>query len=408
MIRRRDVLLAPLLLAAGSGEAAGNATGWPGAMDGVWHWRLSDTPNGLRPTQSWHATGSTPDGTIYVGGMDHVTNSALYRLERGVLRLVGDARSASEAAGNWHPGETAQKFHTRPLWHEGRVYVASMDRSTLDDDYLTRRGFHWYAYEPAHDRFIDLSAAEPGGTSAPHGSLVTLAADPARKLIYGAGVPTGEIFAYDVARGRTRNLGRPPAFDRPYLYTNRFMWVDSLGLLYVTAGGPDPAIYGHVHVWDPERGRFEERREWRLRGELPIETGQWLPGRRACVLADGEGNVFRFEEDGPSWSFLGRVAVPGNGRFTWVFHVAADGTKAWVAASQGRASALYEFELATGGTRRLCALSELGSDLAGLTLHTGYDAWDAEGRFHFTSFSGDPARGVVLTRIDPQRLEAAR
>src|SRR3954452_14162249 len=30
--------------------------------------------------------------------------------------------------------------------------------------------FHWYAYDPLDDRFTDLSAVEPGGTGAEHGS----------------------------------------------------------------------------------------------------------------------------------------------------------------------------------------------------------------------------------------------
>jgi hypothetical protein len=84
--------------------------GRPEPLDGVWLWTLPDTPNGLRPTQSWHATASSSSGDIYVAGTDHKTNAALYRLDwrTGKLRLVGDARSASEAVGNWKPGETAR------------------------------------------------------------------------------------------------------------------------------------------------------------------------------------------------------------------------------------------------------------------------------------------------------------
>jgi hypothetical protein len=76
--------------------------------------------------------------------MDHVSNSALYRLRAGnqAFTYVGDARSASEAAGNWRAGETAEKFHTRPTWHLGKVYIATMDYSRLDGGYLERRGFH--------------------------------------------------------------------------------------------------------------------------------------------------------------------------------------------------------------------------------------------------------------------------
>src|SRR5258707_8113106 len=199
------MLSALLALVCVSAAFADDRAGWAGSVDGVWNWRLPDTPNGLKPIQSWHSTGSSPDGDIYVGGMDHATNSALYRLDARacMLRYLGDARAASETAGNWRPGETAQKFHTRPLWFDGKVYVATLDSSTLDDVYLRRRGFHWYAYDPAQDRFADLSATEPGGVGAARMGLVTLAADPARNLIYGAAIPTAEIFRYDVARGRT-------------------------------------------------------------------------------------------------------------------------------------------------------------------------------------------------------------
>lgn len=224
----------------------GSENGWAGKLDGTWHWRLPDTPNGLHPTQSWHATGSAPDGGIYVGGMDHRTNAALYRIEAltGTLRYVGDARSASEAAQNWMPGETAQKFHTRPLWHREKIYVATMDRSDLDAGYLQLRGFHWYAYDPKYESFTDLSASEPGGSAVPHGSLVTLASDPVHNVIYGAGVPTGTIYRYDVASGHTEDLGRPASYKQPYVYTGRVMWVDARGRLYFTASNWDePATH---------------------------------------------------------------------------------------------------------------------------------------------------------------------
>jgi hypothetical protein len=75
------ICLALVGLAFGFGEIPSSRTreaavGWSGKLDGSWHWTLPNTPNGLHPTQSWHATGSSPDGDIYVGGMDHVTNSA--------------------------------------------------------------------------------------------------------------------------------------------------------------------------------------------------------------------------------------------------------------------------------------------------------------------------------------------
>ena len=119
------LLLALTACAAATRDAAAQTvTARPGTLDGSWLWVLPDTPEGLKPTQSWHATGSTPSGDIYVGGMDHATNSALYRIRpaTGVLSYVGDAKSASRDADNLQDGETFEKFHTRPTWLKRRAW----------------------------------------------------------------------------------------------------------------------------------------------------------------------------------------------------------------------------------------------------------------------------------------------
>lgn len=408
------VLFAVLLATSGAGNAqqpqAISTSGDKGALDGIWNWVLPNSPNGLRPAQSWHATGSSPDGDIYVAGMDHVTNAALYRLrsQSGRLEFIGDAQSSSEAARNWHPGETAQKFHTRPLWHNGRVYVATMDRSTLDDQYESRRGFHWYAYD-AKSSFVDLSASEPGGTAVDHGNVVTLASDPARNVIYGAGVPTGEIFRYDVARGRTERLGRPGAYDQHYVYTGRVMWVDSHGRLYFTASNArSPKAFGHVYFYDPATG-FGEREDWELQESRALELGQCFPTEKFCLFSDDRGHIYRFDEEGPSWSYIGQLKADPSA-YVWLFDVAVDTGKAYVGTSRPSAdgeTALYVFDLKTGKTEYLCSFAQLDPSLQKLSIHTGYDAWDREGRFYFASFSRLSDQNVVLTRVDPVRLERA-
>ena len=75
------------------------------------------------------------EGDIFITGCDHKTNSALYRLSQKdqELHYVGDARTASEAAENWMPGETAEKFHVRPIFLRGRLYLATADFTGSDD-----------------------------------------------------------------------------------------------------------------------------------------------------------------------------------------------------------------------------------------------------------------------------------
>src|SRR5690349_5509133 len=228
LARRMITAVAALVaLTAGVAQAeAPTSQRQASAVAGLWYWVLPDTPNGLRPTQSWSGAGTAPDGAIYVGGMDHQTNSALYRLEPGgdagapalTLSYVGDAEAASQAAHNWKPGEYAEKFHTHPTWYQGRVYVASLNYSLIDAGYLKAPAFHWYAYDESAGTFTDLSAGEPGGTGAPHGGIVSIV--PEAGKIYGAMGPTGGLYAYDIATGRSLSLGRP-AYDRNFVYPGR-------------------------------------------------------------------------------------------------------------------------------------------------------------------------------------------
>jgi outer membrane protein assembly factor BamB len=399
--------LAATLASAVAGEEA--AVSPRSVRPGVTQWTLPATPNGLIPTESWHATGSTPAGDIYVGGMDHATNSALYRINQsdGRLSYVGDARSASEEAANWRPGETAQKFHTRPLWHQGRVYVATMDRSTLNEDYRTRRGFHFYAFDPQRSRLLDVSAAEPSGVSAEHGNVVTLASDPTRNQIYAAGVPLGNIYRLDVSTGLTVDLGRPSGYSQQYVYTGRVMWVDGQGRLYFAVGSVDgqASETTHVHYYDPRTG-FGELPDWRLQGRHGLETGQCFVDDRICYFADDEGHFYEFNEAGPSWRYLGRLGErKTDNTFFWVLAVTADRNKAYAISSQwGAEGVLYSFDIGSLKSTRVAAMADLSPELKPKAFHTGYAAWDAKGGFYFTSFGGDKKEPVVVTRVAPAEL----
>ena len=90
-----------------------------GKTDGIWYWTLPNTPNRLTPVQSWSGAGSSERRNLcrWSGSQDEFRPLPL---RHQVLRYVGDARSASEAANNWEPGEVAEKFHTHPTWVDDR------------------------------------------------------------------------------------------------------------------------------------------------------------------------------------------------------------------------------------------------------------------------------------------------
>jgi hypothetical protein len=55
--------------------------------------------------------------------------------------------------------------------------------------------------------------------------------------------------------------------------------------------------------------------------------------RRPLFFADDKGHIYRFAEDGPRWSYLGRLQVPAGRYWVWVFDVSRDGESAFIATS---------------------------------------------------------------------------
>lgn len=409
-------------LAAAAQAAPPSGPRTAGRQAGLWTWTIPNTPNGLRPLQGWSGAASAPNGDIYAAGMDHVTNSALYRLPPtgssaalpgASLVYAGDARAASEAADNWQRNEGVEKFHTQPVWLGTRMFVGNLNYSLLDAEYLNRRGFHWYAYDWAAGSFADLSAGQPGGTGAPAGGLMALVADRARNLVYGVSAPTGDLYKYDPADGSSTKIGRP-AYARAYVYPGRAMWLGSTGRLYFTAGNDNgsktgapynPAIFNHVHYWDPATG-FGQETGWGLRNQRAIDGAQCFGNPRTCYLMDNVGHIYRYKENAgvPSWTLLGDLGQQNDAKYglTWVFHVSADQKKAYVIARRG---AFFEFDL-INRTRKLRGnLYQLEPALKNLDFY-GSNAWDKYGRFYFLSFpkEGAPVKNTKLIAIDPKRF----
>jgi len=376
--------------------------GWVGKYPWVKCWQLPNTDNGLRPHACWHSVGNAPDGDIYVGGMDHSTNSALYRIymKDDTLRYLGDAKSASQSVNNWQSGETCQKFHTRPTYFNGRVYVATLDRSDINDAYLSTRGFHYYAYDLVQKKFMDLSVNSPGGVGAEHLQIVTLAADPKLNRVYGAAIPTVDIVYYDISQDRSYTIGRPSSFTR-YIYTNRFMFVDSRSRLYFTAGseywspGSDPNIYNHVHYYDPQTKTFGDLNDWQLKYNA-FEMGMWTRDRKICYVIDNKCNLFKFTDEGPTFTYLGR---PVENDPNWIYQVSPNGKKIYNANKT-----ISEYEISTGKVTTLCSVSDLDGQAGAQTWCIGYDSWDNNGNFYFACFS-NYGINVIVVRFNPVKYK---
>ena len=392
-----------------------------GDLAGVRVWQLPNSPDGDMPDQSWLAVGSDPSGNIFISGHDHVENSMLYRLDEttGMLNWVGDARSASEQVDNWRSTETAEKFHTRPTHHNGRIYVATLDRSSIDGAFYETRGFHWYAFDPADNSFVDLSAAEPDGVGAKHLQVVTIAPDNANNRIYGITIPENKVLYLDIEKQETTVVGKPEEWEG-YFYSNRFMWTDSNGHLYFTGGtkrsqwnrGEDPRVLDTVWKYDPQAGF--EKTDFRLEALSAIEVGQWDSERQNLYVSDDMGHIYRFTDVDGSWEYLGRPDFPagetpsGNNK-VWVFQLDPNGETIYLGRSDnfGAPNEIWQFDIASAQSTMLVELPDLDASAGSEDFITGYDSWDLNGNFYISAFSMYDNENAYLVGINPSELRAA-
>jgi hypothetical protein len=387
-----------------------------GLLDGTSIWQLPNSPDGDRPDQCWLAVGSDADGEIYISGHDHSQNSMMYRLfqEDQTLRYIGDARTASQAVNNWQNGETAEKFHTRPIHHNGQVYVATLDSSSMNNSYLNTRGFHWYGYDIEAEAFSDLSANEPNGVGGDHLQIVTIQKDSVNNLLYGMTIPENKLVQYDIETGQTTVLGKPSAWQG-YFYSNRYMWVDSRGRVYISGGssrnqwnqGESSNVFDHIWFYDPDTG-FGELQNFALQGPNAMEVGQWERTNERLYVSDDQGHIYRFTDANASWEFLGRPGFSSSLK-TWVFQLSADEEKIYIGLSDGnQPNAIYEYDIATGTSFELLKISDLDSQAAVENFITGYDSWDSQGSFYISNFSMYDGDNTFMLGINPVRIKAAK
>ncbi len=435
-----------------------------GNYDGVHSWVLpymppygadpyGSPPQGLSPTQSWHCTGSSPDGDIYQGGMDHTNNSSLFRLTASEgdiadrkLRYVGDALTAAIMADTWYDWvsqvgkpEYFEKFHTRPFYNNGKMYVTNMSASYPNDPWQSIPGFHWFAYDKSNESFEDILGNGAFGI----GQIVSLTADPVYDRLYGASVPEGKIFEHDLNYHETYDLNRPYVKHPNYhlaqdiIYAARVLWIDSKHRLYFSMGKDwygDPDIPGeyqdpvetcgylhYIDIDDPSPTWVKTNMQLQVSGHVDsIEVGQWSRDHTRFYCMDDKQRIYRFTDNGPtpvepSWDYLGQATRYGDGAESWVFHVSPDEKKIYIVHSVWNISSLprlLEFDIDSGTTTVLRELRQMDNDgvstcrFGQRRRHTGYDAWDNHGGFYFASFNGDDGSHVILTGVNPARLKA--
>lgn len=408
------------------------------AQDYVETYELFDTPTGLSPIHCWYGVGQSPDGLVYIAGSDHKTNSALYQFNPVTkkLKYCGDAVKAATEAGNLGFNETFEKFHCRPTYIDGKVYVASTNYSKFNDGYKEERGYHWFAYDVAQDTFIDVSAVESNGVAAKKVQSVQILADTVRKKVFAMGIPTANIYELDITTGLTKDFGTP-TFDFPdeYPEITSYPWIGADGKLYFTLDAPslDP-IYRHVYYLDPETGLYGEKTNWKLtvgrwnpseyytqHTPYRLKIGAWNNDGSMCYMSTNFGDIHLYDAVKDTFSYVGTLdwggyyadnATKNNYQiYTRTMHLSSDESMIYFVNDKKTGDEDYlilEFDLQTKKTKALVNTLDLGSEFNERDRHGGNDIWDVEGCFYFVSFTWASDKGnTTITRFNPENYKLA-
>ena len=171
----------------------------------------------------------------------------------------------------------------RPTHHNGRIYVATLDRSSIDGAFYETRGFHWYALDPVDNSFVDLSAAEPDGIGAKHLQVVTIAPDAEQDLRHH--YPREQVLYLDVEKQETTVVGKPKEWEatsQQSIHVDRFKRTPHLQVVERSQWncGEDPRVLDTVWKYDPQADSKRLISAWK---HFRIEVGQWDSERQTSM-----------------------------------------------------------------------------------------------------------------------------
>jgi hypothetical protein len=156
--------------------------------------------------QSWNALGMDDQGRVYIGftsrRKDGRDDFAVFRYDpkSGQKDFLGTFMDIAKAAGNLEEGESIPKGHTRMIYADGKMYMASQgfhDLKQSIDSLSSYRGSHIFAYDIAAGTWQDLSANLSGGVVTKHEGIISLSILPEEHLLVGLAHPSSDIVLFD-------------------------------------------------------------------------------------------------------------------------------------------------------------------------------------------------------------------
>lgn len=209
--------------------------------------------------QCWNGMGMDDQGRIYIGFTSFRDNRkredfVVFRYDPATDKreFLGAFMDIAAANNNLAEGESIPKGHTRMIFADGVMYMASQsfhDFKQAIDELPNYRGSHIFAYDTRNETWLDLSASLPGGVVTEHQGIVGLNIIRNENLLVGLIHPHSDLALYDYKNNKLVKVvnGIPWTLGNPL---SREVIVAPSGNIYSYRGTEDPVQRNETHpVW---------------------------------------------------------------------------------------------------------------------------------------------------------------
>jgi len=329
-------------------------------------------PPGISMQQCWNGMGMDDQGRIYIGFTsfrdDGREDFPVFRYDprSGERLFLGSFLDIVAAAGNALEGESIPKGHTRMIFANGKMYMASQSFHDLKwkiDSLPTYRGSHLFAFDTHTGAWSDLSAALPGGVVTEHEGIISLNILLEENLLVGLAHPSSDIVLYDY---RTEQLvevvpGIPWKLGNPL---SREVIVAPSGNIY-TYRGTEAVNQRHethsVWVYNIHTGEMKDT-GFQMTNGFWIGQTQKRDGSKIYINTTG-GELYEFDVTAETFKDLGYELPITDNRiidYTYAITLSPDETKLYYVLSvvqnpggvegdgSGGSGELYNYDLSTG------------------------------------------------------------
>lgn len=342
--------------------------------------------------------GMDDQGRIYIGFTSMRTDGrddyAVFRYnpKTGERNFLGTFLDIVAKAGNYQPGESIPKGHTRMIFADGKMYMASQSFHDLKGSIAslpTYRGSHLFAFNTNAGTWQDLSSLLPGGVMTVHEGIVSLNILRNDHLLVGLAHPSSDIVLFNyqtnalikVVPGIPWKLGNP---------LSREVIVTPSGHIYTYRGTEDPIQHNEQHdvwVYDLNTGSMKDT-------GYAMTNGFWIgqtekrDGSKIFV-GTTNGELYEFDVASEVFKDLGymlpaeQVSAGREIQYTYAITLSPDEKNIYIAVSvidhpQGSGE-LYAYDLTSG---ELTFVQQLP-----IGIYTSADVRDGE-NIYFSHFGG--------------------